>query len=206
LRCPHANHVLQKCIVTAGPAQAQFVIDEITWRGKAGVGQAARHCFGCRIVERLLEHCLPEQVEVLADCLLADGMALCAHRYGNYVMQHLVVHGSVEQRRRLTGMLAKHAASLGANCYTSAVLIKALSWGPQEDRVALARALLSVPGLFPSMARTRHGRLAAKLLLQVLEVPGEIDSAVLRLTTEAACHRASLQRAKVGEAPCGTTA
>uniref|UniRef100_A0A7S4PXU3 PUM-HD domain-containing protein n=1 Tax=Alexandrium monilatum TaxID=311494 RepID=A0A7S4PXU3_9DINO len=198
LRCPHANYVLQKCIVTSSPRCSQFVIDELAWKGRASVSQAARHCFGCRIVERLLERCPPEQVEGLAEALLDDALALSAHRYGNYVVQHLLVHGSPAQQRRLAGLLAESAHSLGANCYTSAVLIKALSWGPQDGQVLLARALLSVPGLFSTMARTRHGRLAAKLVLKVLQVPGELDSAVKHLTTEAASFRASMCRGRAG--------
>uniref|UniRef100_A0A7S0BCI0 PUM-HD domain-containing protein n=1 Tax=Pyrodinium bahamense TaxID=73915 RepID=A0A7S0BCI0_9DINO len=196
LRCPHANYVLQKCIVTMTPQHTQFVIDELGRRGRGGACQAARHCFGCRIVERLLERCPPAQVQRLTEALLDDALALSAHRYGNYVVQHLLEHGTPAQQQHLAALLAENAQVLGANCYTSAVLIKALSWGPPEGQVLLARALLSVPGLFSTMARTRHGRLAAKLVLKVLEVPGELDSAVRHLTTEAASFRASVQRAK----------
>merc|ERR1719191_2367681 len=52
VKSPHANHVLQKCIEVAPAAQLGFVIEEM--RGQAAM--TAKHRFGCRILERLIEH------------------------------------------------------------------------------------------------------------------------------------------------------
>ncbi|CAK0893103.1 unnamed protein product [Prorocentrum cordatum] len=94
LRCPHANFVLQKCITTASPDACQFIVDELLQRGHGALAQAARHRYGCRIVERLLERCRPEQVEQIVDCILDDAVTLCMHPYGNYVAQHLLEHAA----------------------------------------------------------------------------------------------------------------
>jgi len=71
MRCPHANHVVQKCIMTMRPHALQFIIDEIESRGAAGVRKIAKHQYGCRILQRLLEHCRPDQVQGLVEDLLA---------------------------------------------------------------------------------------------------------------------------------------
>jgi len=169
LQCPHANYVVQKCIDVMRPHASQFIVDELMQRGPGAVVQAARHRFGCRILQRLLEHCSPLQVQELCESLLNNAVALCTHQYGNYVMQHLLDHGTESQRHRLTSVLVTHAYAMGSDGYACGVVRKALSVSAHDDQVALARALLAERGLLTVMARNRHGHIAAKLVLQALE-------------------------------------
>lgn len=172
LRCPHANHVIQKCIVTMRPQAFQFIIDEITHGhsgGPSGASQAARHRYGCRILERLIEHCSPDQVANLVEEIVSDAMSLSKHPYGNYVIQHLLEYGQPVHKRRIMQMLQQNASVAGSDCYARAVISQAFLHGPQENKVALARTILREPGLICTMARTRHGHLAAKFMLQQLE-------------------------------------
>lgn len=169
LRCPHANHVIQKCITALRPRDFQFIIDELL-ETQLGAAVAARHRFGCRIVQRLIEHCSAEQVCPLIDDLLADAVALCSHNYGNYVMQHILEHSSSEHKLTLCRMLEPHAATLGADFFACAVLGKALCHGCPKDQSCIAQALLDVPGLLVSMAHTKNGHITAKLVLQLAEV------------------------------------
>merc|ERR1719191_966809 len=117
MRCPHANYVIQKCISVMRPANLQFIIDELALGSPGMVTYAARHKYGCRIVQRLLEHGLPAQVQKLAERLLDDAVATCLHPYGNYVMQHLVEHGTPAQRSRLSLVLQQHAEVLGSDAH-----------------------------------------------------------------------------------------
>merc|ERR1740123_724110 len=97
LRCPNANHVLQKCIATVNSEYLQFIIDELL--GRSGlVTQAARHRYGCRIVQQLLKKCSHEQVQGIAGLLLEDATMLSCHSFGNFVMQHLLEYGTEDQR------------------------------------------------------------------------------------------------------------
>jgi len=193
VRCPHANHVVQKGIVATRPEASQFIIDELMSGGTSAAGgpsQAARHRYGCRILERLMEHCPPEQVRQLVESLVADTMALSRHPYGNYVMQHLLEHAFADQRHRLIAMLEQHARAAGSDCYARAVVSKALSRGTMEGQMALARALLREPGLLATMARTRHGHVAAKFVLQHFG-GSEREEACRRLSADIASIRAS---------------
>eukprot|EP00425_Heterocapsa_triquetra_P002698 CAMPEP_0195056400 /NCGR_PEP_ID=MMETSP0448-20130528/4810_1 /TAXON_ID=66468 /ORGANISM="Heterocapsa triquestra, Strain CCMP 448" /LENGTH=356 /DNA_ID=CAMNT_0040086221 /DNA_START=59 /DNA_END=1132 /DNA_ORIENTATION=- len=176
-RCPHANYVLQHCIKVMKPNSVQFMIDELTFKGPGAVSQAARHKYGCRIVQRLLEFCPPAQVKKLADGLLHDVVALSLHPYGNYVMQHLLAHGTAEQQRHLARLLAEHAAEVSGHACGCAVMGKAMELCGHEDQAAIARVLLNSPGGLSSvMARTRLGHKASKLVLQVLEGPAREEA------------------------------
>merc|ERR1719162_2865030 len=151
------------------PEASQFIIDEImAQRGSAW--HAARHCFGCRVVERLLEHCRRQQVEGMVAEILQDAVGLCKHQYGNYVAQHLLEHGTPEQQHQLAKVIQDHAQSMCTDYHAVAVVSQALCCGSIKDRVAVARAILNQRGLVVSMARSRHGQEAVKHLLQV---PGD---------------------------------
>ncbi|CAK0895227.1 unnamed protein product, partial [Prorocentrum cordatum] len=166
LQCPHANHVVQKCIASIPPQRSQFILDELLRRD---VARAAQHKYGCRIVQRLLEHLAPEQVEGLREALLEDDVrGMSVHPYGNYAVQSLLEHGSPAHQRRALQGLCGDVAELGASPCGAAVLAAGLAHGPPEGRLPLARALVGAPGLLERMAGTRHGHLAVQRAAQAL--------------------------------------
>jgi len=173
MKCPNANHVLQKFIDELRPVDSQFVIDEIQLGGIGAALRVARHRYGCRILQRLLEHSssAPGRVHDLMEEILSDGVQLATHIYANYVLSHLLEFGTESQKCRLTNLLAAHAASVGANCYGCAVLRNALDHGSSEARVVLAHALLVQPHLLTAMACSRHGHGAVKQALEVADMP-----------------------------------
>merc|ERR1712176_548942 len=81
--CPYANYALQKCVATLRPVDVQFIIDELS-QG-SNVLELARHKFGCRLLQRLFEHCRADQVHHLGGILLTEGIQLCRHNYGNSI-------------------------------------------------------------------------------------------------------------------------
>lgn len=183
LRCPHANHVLQKCVLISRPEASQFIIDELVGGGGAGTGvtQAARHRFGCRVVERLIERCEAHQLQGLIAELLPDTLGLSTHQFGNYVVQHVLQYGSPEQQRLVSAHLGDALHVVGSDCHGCAVLAKALMHGSKDMRSALARKISNSEGLTPLMARTRHGHVAVKLTLQLLE---DFPDAMMRVRRE----------------------
>ncbi|CAJ1426384.1 unnamed protein product [Effrenium voratum] len=171
LRDPFANYVLQKCITVLCRDDLTFVFQELQQKGPEMIQQAARHKYGCRIIQRLLECGPADQVNDLIDCLLHDAINICAHPYGNYVMQNLLDQSTREQRRRLLHSLMDNVTLVGnenENVYVSAVMVKIMSVAQREEKVQLARALLRVPGLLRKMGSTRHGHQAAKKVLKTL--------------------------------------
>lgn len=175
-RCPHANYVLQKCIEIIPNQECQFIVEELASRGPQEIGKIARHRSGCRILERLIEHCHPEQVRDLVEPLLLDAISLCLHNFGNYVIQHLIEHGSDQQRERLIGDLEKHARKVGSDNVACAVVAKAMNHGSDACHLRVARALAKEHGLLADAARTRHGNIVAKRVLQVLPQPEQEEA------------------------------
>jgi len=161
-QCPRANFVLQKAIITMCPEDVQFIIDELP------VALAAKHRTGCRIVQRLIEHCPPWQLSGLAGAIERDFSAIARSQYGNYVIQCMAEYGSEEQRMQMTWLVAQEAKSLAADPYGAAALSGAMAKGPAWGKELLARALLREQGLLVSFACTRHGCGTVIRVLQVL--------------------------------------
>ena len=169
VRCPFGNYVVQRFITLLRPRDCQFIIDEISAQGRRAASQLARHRYGCRIMQRLLEHVRHEQVSGMVDVLLREALQLVRHQYGNFVMQRILSHGTPAQRHSLCQLMKPAACDLATDQNGSAVLSKALAHAGPEDKISLANGLLSQPGLLLAMSKTRHGHQTALTLLHVLE-------------------------------------
>jgi len=165
---PHANHVLQRCIELLRPCSVEFVLKEL--EGWGAPGNIARHVYGCRVVERLIEHFPPKWIAGLLDSILDEASALCRHTFGNFVIQHVLEHGTREQRQRIVDALCEDLGCCAMHEHAGGVLDKALTYGALEDQRDLAQKVLSCPGLLSSMHAARGGTgLAAQRLLKVVD-------------------------------------
>jgi hypothetical protein len=59
------------------------------------------HPYGCRVIQRILEHCLPEQTNMILDELHSHTERLVQDQYGNYVIQHVLEHGRPEDKSKI---------------------------------------------------------------------------------------------------------
>lgn len=166
-RSPHANHVLQKCIGLMRPEDLQFLVDELIPHNL--LVQASRHKYGCRIVQQLLEHCEADQIQSLAEVIIAQASHVACHPFGNYVIQHLLSHASPQRSQALREKLQKDIRVLASDPYGGAVLSKAMSVLPFDEKQALARSLIQDPSILTNLACSRHGRPAAEAALGLLQ-------------------------------------
>ena len=57
------------------------------------------HPYGCRVVQRVLEHCTIEDVTTfIRRQILQSTIPLATDQYGNYVIQHMLEHGPESAR------------------------------------------------------------------------------------------------------------
>ena len=71
-----------------------------------GVVNLSSHPYGCRVVQRVMEHCdMPRVLEAIVGDILANCMALAADQYGNYVIQHTLINGPPHARWVATCLL-----------------------------------------------------------------------------------------------------
>ena len=160
VHCIHdanGNHVCQKiveCISSkakaakaAGDAETtnylrgliQFVIDDIL----ADVSALSCHPYGCRVLQRILEHCLEPQKGDILDALQLCHKTLLDDQYGNYVIQHVLQYGRVSDRQSLLRIIVDSGIlSLSRQKYASNVVEKLLKYGTSSQRNQVVKAML----------------------------------------------------------------
>jgi pumilio RNA-binding family len=171
-RHPHANYVLQAVITTMRPFDLQFVIDEILGADderEKRVVKLARHKFGCRVLQRILEHCSTEQVSGIVHPLILSASKCSQHIYAHYVMQHICEFGSPEQQLQISMTFSSDPQILAENTFAAGVAAKLFEHSEKDCSVSLAMVLLADERVVPRMSSSRKGHAAVKAMLAILE-------------------------------------
>ncbi|XP_017599220.1 PREDICTED: pumilio homolog 1 [Corvus brachyrhynchos] len=127
----NGNHVVQKCIECVQPQSLQFIID-------AFKGQLAfPHPYGCRVIQRILEHCLPEQTLPILEELHQHTEQLVQDQYGNYVIQHVLEHGRPEDKSKIVAEIRGNVLVLSQHKFASNVVEKCVTHASRTERAML---------------------------------------------------------------------
>jgi pumilio RNA-binding family len=59
------------------------------------------HPYGCRVIQRILEHCDMEQKQPILEELHRNTEKLVQDQYGNYVIQHVLDGGDPKDKSRI---------------------------------------------------------------------------------------------------------
>ena len=145
----NGNHVIQKCIETM-PGRVSFIVGAF----RNNVQNLAMHAYGCRVIQRLLEFC-KQAVEVtpIIEEVLSSVDQLVGDRYGNYVVQHVIINGEASHRycfawtcthtrthihrAYIFGKLKGSTLALARGKFSSNVVEKMFEYGSHEERTAM---------------------------------------------------------------------
>lgn len=135
---PCANYVLTHIVEVMPPAKLGFVQEELIGH----VLDAARHQYGCRVLERLIEHWSGHDLAWVVNEVLPASEELCRHKYGNFVMQHLFEHGPRDCKAKIAKRIVGFLPTLAKHRTASHVIQKALIFSDEETQYSLVQALL----------------------------------------------------------------
>lgn len=166
LQSPHANHVLQKAIAVMWPSDMFFIIPELLQWGRPSA--LAKHPYGCRVLERLMEFFPAHWMGAFTADLLDSANELCKHPYGNFVMQHLLEFGGPQQRQQILRVLRSDLVGMATNQNACGVIDKALTYTATDDRCSLVQQVLSHKGLLVQMSMKRWGFATSECLLSLV--------------------------------------
>lgn len=128
----YGNRVLEKAIQTLKPAYNEhFVLDKLR-------GERARiitkHRFGCRIMNRLIENCSPQEIEKFLDEVLVDPCELAKHEYGKHVIRDGVLEHVPSWRASIFAKLLPDLPALAEHRNGSLVVQKILECCEKGDK------------------------------------------------------------------------
>jgi len=163
---PRSNEVLQKCICCMSAFDTHFIAIELA---AGGITKAAKHRYGNRVLEKLLEH--HPWREDLWEELFNDAVALCTDQYAVHVMIVMFKFAPEGERQRLVQLIVEHAETLASNAYAIALVSQVLGSNERlgknwPNNPALAMKLWDKPSLIAKMGIWHHGLPLARSLMK----------------------------------------
>eukprot|EP00405_Crypthecodinium_cohnii_P022463 CAMPEP_0206466476 /NCGR_PEP_ID=MMETSP0324_2-20121206/28478_1 /ASSEMBLY_ACC=CAM_ASM_000836 /TAXON_ID=2866 /ORGANISM="Crypthecodinium cohnii, Strain Seligo" /LENGTH=528 /DNA_ID=CAMNT_0053939593 /DNA_START=106 /DNA_END=1692 /DNA_ORIENTATION=- len=167
----HGNHVLTKVIEEVPDPLEYPFLEQIE---KINPIKLARHRFGCRVLERLIEHGQAEKFREFGEIYAEQAAELCRHQFGNFVIQHLLEHGPDSLKPMIIEKMLPSIQQLATHRTASHVVQQALkcTWHTEDGAETNYRAEIwaGVVGdnddQFREVAASRYGNYVVEELLQ----------------------------------------
>lgn len=158
MRCVYdsnGNHVIQKCIEVVSRAAkevpneevAEFLCSRIQFIISSFQGQVrelSSHPYGCRVIQRILEHCASNQKAMVLEELRQCCHDLIQDCYGNYVIQYVMQHGWEPDRTALVQEVLAHLQEYSMHKFASNVVEKCLLFASKKDRDDIIWSVINV--------------------------------------------------------------
>lgn len=143
MRCvkdQNGNHVVQKAIERIPAEHIQFIVSAFTGQ----VHELSKHAYGCRVVQRMLEHCIEPTRSAILQELHGCAQYLIGDQYGNYVTQHVIEHGREQDRARIITLVTSNLINYSKHKFASNVVETCIKFGNAEQRKKIVDILTAV--------------------------------------------------------------
>ncbi|KGN47133.1 pumilio homolog 1 [Cucumis sativus] len=166
VRDQNGNHVIQKCIECVPESAIHFIVSTFFDQ----VVTLSTHPYGCRVIQRVLEHCKDEttQSRVMEEILGSVSM-LAQDQYGNYVVQHVLEHGKSHERSAIIKELAGRIVQMSQQKFASNVVEKCLTFGGPTERQLLVSEMLGTTDENEPLQAMMKDQFANYVVQKVLE-------------------------------------
>jgi len=135
----NANHVIQKIIETTDPQ----AVDAIPQAFRGQVATLAAHCYSCRVLQRIFEHCFESQKRPLLEELLVVSQSLMQDQYGNYVVQWVLQQGEAADKADIVTKTKGNILNLSRHKFASNVVEEIIRAASPSDRYDLIEEILT---------------------------------------------------------------
>lgn len=105
---PNATHIVQRFLEHMQSGDCEFIMEV----ARAQSAQLSTHRHGCCVMYWCLERANDQQRDGLVAHILEHALELCEDPFGNYVIQHVLAHGTWEHACSLTHKLLGHIPRL----------------------------------------------------------------------------------------------
>lgn len=132
--------MVQKAIERVPTEHIRFAIDIF----KGQTHALAVHQYGCRVVQRILEFCKPQDQASILEELHQSAASLITDQYGNYVIQHIIEQGKPEDQLKAIKVVQTQLLMFSKHKYASNVVERAIRFSAPEQRRAIISQLTTV--------------------------------------------------------------
>ena len=100
------------------------------------------HQYGCRVIQRMLEHCEEAQIRPILNEVFERVLDLTKDQYGNYVISHVLEHGDLQDKLFVINKMKKKILSLSTHKFGSNVIEKCLQHGDRKQKDEIITEIL----------------------------------------------------------------
>jgi pumilio RNA-binding family len=118
----------------------QFIVDAF----KKRVYEMSVHQFGCRVIQRMLEHCEESQIRPVLNEVFERVLDLTKDMYGNYVISHVLEHGMPTDKLFVINKIKKKVLMLANHKFGSNVIEKCLVHSDKRQKEEIINEILLV--------------------------------------------------------------
>ena len=104
----------------------------------------AVHQYGCRVVQRILEFCKPQDQASILEELHQCAGNLITDQYGNYVIQHIIEQGKPEDKAKALQVVQAQILMFSKHKYASNVVERAIRFATDEQRRSIVSQLTTL--------------------------------------------------------------
>ncbi|KAL9271284.1 Pumilio homolog 2-like protein [Drosera capensis] len=166
VRDQNGNHVIQKCIECAPEETIHFIVETFFDQ----VVSLSTHPYGCRVVQRILEHCEdPKTLNKVMDEIMGAVSMLAQDQYGNYVIQHVLEHGKPHELSAIIKELAGKIVQMSQQKFASNVIEKCLTFGGPDERELMVNEMLGTTDENEPLQAMMKDQFANYVVQKVLE-------------------------------------
>jgi pumilio RNA-binding family len=118
------------------------IVEEII----ASVEMLSQHPYGCRAVQRMVEHCIEPQRTKILDSIIACQQNILSHTYGNYVVQKVLAFGRTSDKDAIFRDIVtnNNFIMLSRQKQASNVVEAMLRLGDANQRLEIVQAMMNV--------------------------------------------------------------
>ena len=103
----------------------------------------SKHNYGCRVIQRLIEKSNEYKPIIGVITKLSTNVEeLSMDAYGNYVIQHILEHGTIENVEAVLSCVKKNLPKMSRQKFSSNVIEKALEHSNDVQRKEIVREIL----------------------------------------------------------------
>lgn len=172
---PHGNYTLSKAVEVLPSERLAGIVEKLQERG---FEEVSKHKFGCRLMERLIEHITEADQRLLIAAIVPKAEALSKHQYGNFVVQHLYEHAPAARAEILKALLGQ-IPQLANHRTASHVIQRSLTYSDERGQAAVVQALLQGRDE-ASLINVALGRYGSFVIEQLAQLPPNLVAPVRR--------------------------
>ncbi|KAL8572583.1 hypothetical protein ACOMHN_017217 [Nucella lapillus] len=101
------------------------------------------HPYGCRVIQRILEHCAVEQTAGVLAEMHEQTERLVQDQYGNYVIQHVLERGRQEDKSKIVACIQGKVLIYSQHKFASNVVEKCVTHSTRQEKTMLIDEILT---------------------------------------------------------------